>query len=285
MAESEQRILSTHKRAGVMTIGEMFDRYLAGVYPDWWEKDVGRVKKELIGLLGDIAVDEITRQMAQDFQRHLRTRLAPATCDRKLAIARAVWNESLDKAKNPFALVEAFHPDNRLTRHLSDEEEAKLIEVARHSGVPGQIVEMALCTGMRYSEIVMLRWDQVNWDAGLLEFRQKGSRPAFTIINRCVKRILDEADTSGPYCFPSPLTGKPLVSMERSWRTMKKKAGIDRPFRFHDLRHHVAIKIIRKGGGLTGAQAILHHSDPSMTMRYAAFLPDYLREISELLDS
>ena len=63
------------------------------------------------------------------------------------------------------------------------------------------------------------------------------------------------------------ITKKPLKDIKLAWKTAKKKAGIEN-FRFHDLRHTVATRLVNAGVPLPTVKKVMTHSDISTTMRY-----------------
>lgn len=58
-------------------------------------------------------------------------------------------------------------------------------------------------------------------------------------------------------------------------------AKVDRPFHFHDTRHHFASWYIMRGGSLPALQQILGHATLAMTMRYSHLSPKHLRDEME----
>jgi site-specific recombinase XerD len=67
---------------------------------------------------------------------------------------------------------------------------------------------------------------------------------------------------------------------DRTWRRMLKEAGIT-DFRFHDLRHTSATRLVRASGNLKAAQKLLGHARIETTARYAHVTGDDLLEIME----
>ena len=130
------------------------------------------------------------------------------------------------------------------------------------------IIRLLLLTGCRKSEIVTLRWQDIDGDTLNLGDAKTGPRRVF--LNVPARAILERQNRSGSaYVFPSPLDpGRPLSSDLPLWYSVRKRAGIE-DVRLHDLRHSFASHAVLEGIPLPVVSRLLGHKRPSMTLRYA----------------
>ena len=77
---------------------------------------------------------------------------------------------------------------------------------------------------------------------------------------------------------------KQYTDIHNSFNTVLKEANIDN-FRFHDLRHTVATRLVEKGIDLVVVKEILGHSKIDTTLRYAHAVPKRKLEAIEVLNS
>ncbi len=140
-------------------------------------------------------------------------------------------------------------------------------------------VRLLLFTGARLSEILTLRWSEVDFDNGLLRLpdSKTGAKtiylppPAIEVL-----RTLPRID-GDPHVICGAKSGAHLVNLEKPWRQVRKAADLG-DVRLHDLRHTFASVAARNGLSLPVIGALLGHSQPATTARYAHPSADPLRE-------
>ena len=86
------------------------------------------------------------------------------------------------------------------------------------------------------------------------------------------------------YVFINPETNKPYTDIKHSFASLTKEAEIE-DFRFHDLRHTVATRMVESGIDLLIVQEILGHANIQTTMRYAHPVPERKKQAISVLNS
>mgnify|MGYP001826033995 FL=1 len=98
-------------------------------------------------------------------------------------------------------------------------------------------------------------------------------------LNDSAIEVLDSLDTEDNFdhIFINRKTKKPYTTIHKSWSKLRVKAGLPH-LRIHDLRHQYASFLVNSGRTLYEVQAILGHSDPKVTQRYAHLSTKALQE-------
>ena len=178
----------------------------------------------------------------------------------------AVENEWLDK--NPIKKGTMFINKNYTIRYLTEDEEKRLY--ANLTGVLKDMVTVALQTGLRRSNIIYLKWDNINFDFRMIEILEnKGNKHIKLYMNDVLFDLFKklEQNKTSDYVFVNPKTNQPYIDFRKAWNIAKKKEGIEN-FRFHDLRHTVGTRLAQANVPIPIIKEVLTHSSISTTMRY-----------------
>jgi integrase len=137
-------------------------------------------------------------------------------------------------------------------------------------------VLLSMNTGLRRGETLKLRWGSVDFDRRLItvEGRNAKSRQTRHVpLNDEALRVLQnwrEQAGTGARVFH-------VVGFQTAWETVLKRAMISK-FRWHDLRHHFASRLVQQGVPLNTVRDLLGHGSVGMSLRYAHLAPDQRRE-------
>jgi integrase len=155
---------------------------------------------------------------------------------------------------------------------------ARLPDTAEFGDHLKPIVLVALCTALRRGSILSLTWGDIDLGAKIITVRAINSKNKKTQklpINDDLLKILQawraqSADTSSTaFVFPSPNGGQ-MHDCRSAWKGLLKDADIEN-FRFHDLRHHAATILRKRGASIYEVQQVMGHHDSRMTQRYVHF--------------
>ena len=178
-------------------------------------------------------------------------------------------------------------------RELQDDEGQALDKAIRPDFWPW--LEFARLTGMRRGE-TLIRWENVNMFSGQITTIGKGGKPVHTPITSGVRAILEQCrghNNEWVFTFVAKRNFEGRIKGQRypitydgsttEWERARKRSGI-KNFRFHDIRHDVATKLLRHTKNMKLVQQALNHSDIKVTARYAHVLDSEVSAALEELD-
>ncbi len=171
---------------------------------------------------------------------------------------------------------------------------AALIETPdamRHDGLRDRaLLEVLYACGLRASEALALRVDDVNLGAGYVTAMGKGSRQRLVpmgaqalhwmrlYLRTARPRFVKRADPGTLFLNRS---GRPL-SRQSLWGLLKKsarRAGVRAAVSPHTLRHSFASHLLERGADLRSVQAMLGHADISTTQIYTHLSSSAVRDM------
>ena len=189
-----------------------------------------------------------------------------------LKIARLEWGISLPS--NPVDNIRVPNGIRRRERRLEDGEYQKLKDAAQscRNQYIWPLVEFALETAMRRSEILSLHWQHTDLNAGLaiLLDTKNGSKRKVPLTRRarCVISQLPD--------YSSIVFDTTDYSIRHGWDRLVKRAGI-KNLRFHDLRHEAVSRLFEAGLSVPEVALVSGHKDFRMLARYTHMKAETLR--------
>ena len=176
----------------------------------------------------------------------------------------------------------------RSREHLTEREVGRLIEAIKGNRWGHRDATMVLVTfrhGLRASELVDLRWDQVALEHALLHVRKlKNGSPATHPLTgkelRALRRLQREQELKSPFVFRSE-RGTPFT--KRGFQAMVERAGKATGFNMkihpHMLRHACGFKLANDGVDTRTIQAYLGHKSIQHTVRYTELAPTRFKSL------
>lgn len=250
--------------------------------------------------------------------KRLKAKRKPATVNRDLDRIRSVFSRAVEwgfLTDHPLKTVKrAKGADNSRVRYLTAEEERRLRaalaareaarrasrerynawHVARGSEGLAQwpadgftdhlapLVLVAMNTGLRRGELFGLAWADVNLPAKLVTVtagNAKSRKARHVPLNAEAVDVLTRWKAQGDgsrLVYPGAGGGR-LTNVNKSWDGLVTDAELT-DFRFHDLRHDFASKLVMAGVDLNTVRELLGHADIAMTLRYSHLAPDKLSD-------
>ena len=176
----------------------------------------------------------------------------------------------------------------KAVRYLSDSELEDLLKACETSLWDRLylLVILAITTGMRKSELINIRWTDIDFDAELAKLADtKNGEPRFNPIPEPAMHELRKFRQVGSgYVFSSPTKPDRPFELRRRWFEVLNKANI-KNFRFHDLRHTAASYLVMGGATLHDAAEILGHKSTETTKRYAHLSTQHKSQVAERIMS
>lgn len=204
----------------------------------------------------------------------------PSTYNKHHAVLSAIFDFAITKEEetgetyietNPVKKVRKKSLDNLRVRYLSDDEKKRLIASCREIGGRFYLAFLlGLSTGLRKSNVLHLRWSDVDFERSLLIIgKTKNGEPITQPVPSVVLAELKKHRQVGSgYIFQSEVKEDVPAEYKNQWNKARAMARVEN-FRWHDLRHDVASTLARDGRSLIEIGHALGHKSIQSTARYA----------------
>lgn len=246
---------------------------------DWWEMQIGHMK-----------LHEVSTPIVSEGRDILSGKGYSASSVKKsLQAISGVYVMSNEKGwvrGNPVEGVrKPIEPRSRV-RYLTDDELNRLLSSVRscQSLAMPVIVTLALTTGARKTELLSLKWSEVDFSRKRLIFLEtkNNHRRSLSLADPAIKTLKcwHESHKQTTYVFENDL-GKPLT-INKTWQRIVKRAKLE-DFHFHDLRHCAASYLAMNGVPTVQIADILGHKTLAMVGKYAHLSEDSNRQALEAM--
>lgn len=266
------------------TFAEIIERYITEVLPTMrgGKADYIRLKALARRPIAKLNMVALTPQKIAQHRDERLKEIAPATAIRELSYfssiisyARREWGININ---NPVALVARPKNPQGRSRILDENETNALFEALRPIGRRSiwmlPLVKLALETAMRRSELLGLRWDDIDLQKRTIFLRltKNGSSRTVPLSTHAIQILTEMPRNLDGRVFP---VTHEVVS--QAFNRARKQAGV-KNVRFHDLRHMAITRLAEKLPNLIELSAVSGHKSLSMLKRYYHPNPEQLAE-------
>jgi integrase len=151
------------------------------------------------------------------------------------------------------------------------------------------LVLLSINTGARRGELFRMQWEDVDFDRKSIALVMRGKRKSYTrhipLNNEAYETLLGwrkMRPLTDKMIFPSK-NGTKFDNIQTSWENIRKEAKVNN-FRWHDMRHHFASRLVMNGVPLNTVRELLGHTNVEMTLRYAHLAPEQKERAVATLD-
>lgn len=268
------------------TLSELIDKYVSSVLPQkksqrgprgqlkWWRSQLGYmilcdVNAPIIAVKRDELLVGITPR---------GKRRSNASVVRYLAILSHVFSYGIKELQwlenNPVSKIRKPSEPRGRVRFLSTEERQNLLEACKQSKNKHLylITVLALSTGMRASEILNLKWSDIDLPKGMIVLHktknnERRAVPLTGLALELIKKEFQKKTLNYGLLFPSRRFDKP-ISFRTAWETVVRRAGL-KDFNFHSCRHDFASSLLASGASIAQLAEVLGHKTLQMVKRYS----------------
>ncbi|MBV5330653.1 MAG: site-specific integrase [Chlorobium sp.] len=277
-----------------MMFSELFHRWLeqfAKPHKRTWSDDLERYNLYLVPHFSKQKLSWFSPARVRQWHHNLTTQqkqkgqagatISGSTANRTLALLKTVFSQMAPDIPNPCRTVKAFKEQSR-ERFLQPNELKRLFEALESVETPPvfrDYVLLSLFTGARKSNVLGLRWGDIDFHANLWTIQGEVSKngdimrvplvePAIEILKR------RKVETSSVFVLASDIgsTGH-YTTPTKAWRSLLKRAGLVN-VRLHDLRRTCGSVMAGQGASLPIIGKLLGHKHQASTQVYARLTLD-----------
>ncbi len=266
------------------TVAGLAGRFMRDHAETHCKPDTVRLYRSLLGnhvvpALGGTRLVDVGR--AEVSELHHRLRETPAVANAVAGLLSRMFKMAeawglVPPGENPCRGLRRYRTRKR-ERFLTPEEFRRLGRALREIEAEGNAwpaaaaaIRLLALTGCRRSEILDLRWDDVDRTTGELRLRDAKAGPRMAPLTKPVSRVLEGIPRSPEYPWVISRgngNGRPL-NLSYYWEAVRERAGLH-DVRIHDLRHSYASRALALGESLPAIGRLLGHHHVVSTARYA----------------
>lgn len=236
--------------------------------------------QKLLSFLGDVNIGTIRSEHIERFRLEMRKTCSEGSIHTHLRHLKAAFNWAKRMGwieTSPFENIRLGKPVSSIPKIIPPHHLALIKEAADPEF--WRVLEIYLTTGMRRSELLKLRWRDVQEDRIVIrrEYTKTKLERYFPLTER-LKELFGKPGNPDELIFPH---WKP-DSLSRKFNRLMKKIGLN--YRLHDLRHTFTSNLIMQGIDPEIVRSLLGHTSMEMTRHYFHLIVDEARRMLETID-
>lgn len=267
-----------HKLRQEITFGDMFKTYMerhSKKHKRSWKYDEREVNKFLGGWFSR-KISLITKQEIQALHERIGDENGQYQANRLLERIKAIYNKAIEwgwDGHNPAKGVKKFKEKSR-DRFIQPDEMPRFLQAAEmeENEVARDYILLSLLTGARKTNVLEMRWEEINWVSCEWRIPQTKNGDAVTVaLTERAMEILQRRRqrTNSEWVFPSDLSASGhLVEPRKAWLRVLKRAAIS-DLRLHDIRRTLGSYQALTGASLPVIGKSLGHKSQQATSIYA----------------
>ncbi len=228
--------------------------------------------------IGESKVINLTKSHFEQYRQDRLKEVKSGTVKAELTLIQRVFKSAIKEwgygiLLNPVANIELPKSSKPRNRRLVSNELSDLISNAekQRNKYISTIIQFAVETGMRRSEILKLKWNDVNLNTGIASlYDTKNGDDRHIPLTKIAIELLSNLTQSSEFVFPISAN-----CLRLAWERCRKKSNI-KGLRFHDLRHEAVSRFFEMGLSVPEVALISGHKDVRQLFRYTHLKPENL---------
>jgi len=224
------------------------------------------------------------RNVSKYIENYVASRqVSRGTINRELAVLSAALRWSFKRGDIDFLpTIQRLPSPPPRSQFLTQQQVENLLKACVPYPEVNAFVRIAMTTGQRKEAILSLKWEQVNFDTGLIDFNDPTIVMAERRKNRGVvpmsdslREFLRSLDRDGPFVIHRK--GERVYDFRSDWNRVMEASELS--ITPHILRHTVATHLAQKSVPMIQISRLLGHKSTAITEKvYAKFSPEFCRE-------
>ena len=263
-----------------LKLKDLFNKYKSEILPKLKSYKIVSYKLTVLSRcwIGDIVVVNLTKRHLEQFCEDRKLKVRDGTIKSELMLIKRIFKIAIDQWSygipfDAFNGLEIPSPHKPRTRRASKEELSTLIfhaEKQRNKYIC-TIIQFAVETGMRRSEILKLTWNDVNLETRIATlYDTKNGDDRHIPLTKTAIQLLSNLTQSSEFIFPISAN-----CLRLAWERCRNKSNI-KGLRFHDLRHEAVSRFFEMGLSIPEVALISGHKDVRQLFRYTHLKPENL---------